>query len=255
MAKSPGLPMEVHDHFRKANALHGYVQSSLGDATKHALETGQELLAAKKETPPGRWEEECERLFDGSVRTAQFYMSFAKNISALPKAQASALLLLEGTLEGAAKAAKKATNPKPKPSPAKPKPPATGSNGDAIGEETEDLHDACDETPVGYGKCPNCGKTKWDEDDEGVSCAACHHPHGEPAGDVDDHRIKAIQTQRSKTVKTAEALMRAFDDLNALYPDKDHDRAIDASKAVASVRQIGIIPTCQALLLIARGWK
>ncbi|HUT87897.1 MAG TPA: hypothetical protein VMY37_00230, partial [Thermoguttaceae bacterium] len=95
MAKKSNLPIEVHDHFRKANLLHGYVVKGLGEATQHALETGRELLAAKQTIPHGSWETECKRLFDGTLRTAQFYMQFTRDVSALPKAQESALLLLE----------------------------------------------------------------------------------------------------------------------------------------------------------------
>jgi len=111
MAKKSNLPMEVHDHFRKANVLHGYVQKHLEDAAKHALKTGNELLAAKTAVPHGSWETECGRLFDGSPRTAQFYMRFAKDFGRLKSAGQSALLMLEGTLEGAAKAAKRAAKP------------------------------------------------------------------------------------------------------------------------------------------------
>ncbi len=113
--KKPDLPIEVHDHFNKANVLHTYVQKDLKGATKHALAAGNELIAAKSTVPHGRWEIECERLFDGSARTAQFYMQFARNISALPKAQSSSLLVLEGSLAGAAKAARKAAKPEKKP--------------------------------------------------------------------------------------------------------------------------------------------
>lgn len=113
MPKKSNLPIEVHDHFRKANVLHGYVTTELGEASQHALETGQELLAAKKAIPHGGWETECNRLFDGSDRTARSYMQFAKNMDALPKRQKSAVLLLEGSIDGAAKAAKKAAKPKP----------------------------------------------------------------------------------------------------------------------------------------------
>jgi len=105
MTKS-NLPAEVHDHFQKANLLHGYVEDSFMETTKHALETGRELLAAKEAVPHKGWESACKRLFDGSLRTAQFYMQFAKNISAL-KAHPGALLL-DGTLKGAANAAKEA---------------------------------------------------------------------------------------------------------------------------------------------------
>ena len=124
MAKKTTLPAETHDHFRKANVLHKYVTRDLTEATQHALEAGQELIAAKALVPHGRWESECSRLFDGSLRTARFYMQFAKNMDALPKTAAHAVLLLEGTMEGAAKAAKAAANPKPSPKPdSSPKPP------------------------------------------------------------------------------------------------------------------------------------
>jgi hypothetical protein len=214
------LPAEVHDHFRKANVLHTYVESSLGEATQHALETGQELLAAKAAIPHGSWEPECDRLFNGSLRTAQFYMRFARDVGALPKAQASALLLLEGTLDGAAKAAKKAARPEPKPKPSS-KPPVAPS----------------DEEPQEYGKCPNCAGTKWETDEDGTACAKCLHPHGEPAGDVDEDRLT---TQQQKAVKTVEAAQRAFDDLHLLRAKEEH-------KEAATI--------CKRLLALAKGWK
>jgi len=72
---------------------------------------------------------------------------------------------------------------------------------------------------------------------DGVSCSKCKHPHGEPAGDVDEDRIK---TQRQKTVKTVEALMRAFDDLHTMLARPEHSEAI---------------ADCKKLLEIAREWK
>lgn len=131
MPKHLTLPGEVHDHFRRANVLHGYVQTSLGAATQHALETGRELLAAKGAIPHGSWESECDRLFDGSARTAQFYMQFSKHVSTIPKAQSVALLVLEGTLVGAAKAAKQATKPP------EPKPPRKGDTPAAVTHDVE----------------------------------------------------------------------------------------------------------------------
>ncbi len=101
--------------------LHGYIEKTLVEASKQALELGQELLAAKKATPPGGWEEACERLFTPSPRTAQRYMQFAKHMEALPKTTNCRILFLEGTFDGAAKAAKKAAKPKPpKPKPDEP---------------------------------------------------------------------------------------------------------------------------------------
>ncbi len=281
MVDKEALPVEVHDHFRKANVLHGYVAEHLASASEHALETGQELLAAKKAVPPGRWEDECERLFAPSLRTAQRYMQFAKHVEALPKTTQLAVLMLEGTLDGAAKAAKKAAKPKtPKPKPDKPidveSKPAEGISdrvavqldGNPIANnqtQLDKLGDLPEEdqlkvvahigekksktvpaamaklkiTPAkpDLGKCPNCAGAKWKDDEDGVSCAKCRHPHGEPAGDADEDRIT---TQRQKTVKTVEALMRAFDDLQVILAKPEHDEAIK---------------TCKQLLKTAKGWK
>lgn len=154
MAKKSNLPAAVHDHFRKANILHTYVQKELGEAAKHALEIGIHLLAAKKAVPHGSWEPECERLFDGSPRTARFYMAFTRDFGKLKTAEKSAVLMLEGTLDGAAKAAKRAANPKTNPEPtAEPREP-TESSGDSGELES----------------CPGCGGTDFFPD--GV-CRAC----------------------------------------------------------------------------------
>lgn len=224
------LPIEVHDHFRKANVLHTYVTTELGEASQHALETGQELLAAKKTVPHGRWETECKRLFDGSLRTAQFYMAFTRDFGKLKSAQKSALLMLEGTLDGAAKAAKKASKPKPSPPKRQPDP------DEPIDVDSESV-DAPETPKPDYGKCPSCAGAKWVEGEEGVSCARCNQPHGEPAGDIDEDRLKI---QRQKTVKTGEALMRAFDDLNTMRARSEYS---------------GAIKTCKGLLKTAREWK
>lgn len=249
MAKNT-LPAEVHDHFRKANLLHGYVEERLGEAIKHALEAGQELLTAKSTIPHGSWEKECDRLFDGSARNARFYMEFAANMAKLPKRRAGAVLLLEHTLKGAAKAVKEAVQqaggkkPRSKPpeeeivdaefeSVEPPEEPGQDDGSERIPEEPSSRppRNGTDK-PADYGKCPNCAGTTWDDDEFGVSCAKCHHPHGEPAGDVDEGRLK---TQRQKTVKTIEALMRAFDDLQCMLARPEHEDAIDVCKELLAV--------------------
>ncbi len=269
MAKKSGLPIEVHDHFRKANVLHTYVQNSLGEATKHALETGQELMAAKQSIPHGVWEEECGRLFDGSARTARFYMQFARDMATLKTAQANAVLFLEGGMDVASKAARKAAAEAGGKQPPKPRKPP---KDDPIDVEFEDAPEA-DQTdldeqepisrpprngkdkPADYGKCPNCAGTKWDTDeDEYISCCKCHHPHGEPAGDVDEDRLT---TQRQKTVKTLEAAMRAFDDLQTMCAKREHGGREDTDNVdiPEAVKDIGVIKVCKGLLKIAKEWK
>ncbi len=115
----------------------------------------------------------------------------------------------------------------------KPKPPSPPSED----EPPEPPQDAPETEPQDYGKCPNCAGVKWTEDEDGVVCKKCNHPHGEPAGDRDEDRIK---TQRQKTIKTAEALLRAFDDLQTMKARPEYDEAILRTKQ---------------LLAIARGWK
>jgi hypothetical protein len=40
------------------------------------------------------------------------------------------------------------------------------------------------EKPVDRGACPNCRSKRWTEGDDGWACSRCHHPWGEPVGDV-----------------------------------------------------------------------
>ncbi len=101
-----------------------------------------------------------------------------------------------------------------------PKPPK-GSQRASSGRGSTDL-----------GKCPNCLGKKWDEDDDGYSCAKCRHPHGEPAGDVDESNVKK---QRALTIKHVEATMRAFDDLQSLAGNGKHGEAIKHCKAALSI--------------------
>ncbi len=237
MAKREPLPAEIHDHFAKANVLHKYVQDDLGEAAKHALETGEYLMAAKLAVPHGSWESECDRLFDGSARLARSYMQFATNMSALPKRQTRAILMLEGTLDGAAKAAKNAANPKPpKPEPAEEPDEPIDVDSEPV-DTGDDVEEEVAETPVDYGKCPNCLGSKWTETDDGVICAKCKHPHGEATGGADEDRVA---TMRQKSRKTAEALMRCFDDLQHMKSNSDYTEAVAG---------------CKRLLAIAKGWK
>lgn len=107
------------------------------------------------------------------------------------------------------------------------RPPRSGTDKPAVVSESVPAEE----------RCPNCAGTKWTEDEFGKSCSRCHHPYGEPAGEVDDDRIGV---QRSKTVKTAEALLRAFDDLQLLLAHDSHEEAVRL---------------CKAVLKLAKGWK
>lgn len=248
MAKTPNLPAEVHDHFAKANVLAGYLKEHFGKSVQYALEIGEHLLAAKASTPPKQWEETCGRIFELSLRQARFCMQLKRNLNALPETAGNAVLYLESTLEGASRAMAKAAKQAAKPDPPKPDEPAPPPADDEVDEsidaefepadESEEPEEEAPPAKPDYGKCPVCAGVKWTEDDDGhVVCAKCHHPHGEPAGDVDKDRIS---TQRQKTVKTLEAAMRAFDDLQTMLAKPGHD---------------GAIKSCKKLIETAKGWK
>jgi len=87
------------------------------------------------------------------------------------------------------------------------------------------------------GRCPVCSAEKWTETDDGVVCSRCNQPHGEPAGDPD---LDRINTLRQKLIKTLEAGMRAFDDIQTICPRPEH---------------AGAITDCKRQLAVARDWK
>ena len=108
------------------------------------------------------------------------------------------------------------------------------SAGEDIGAENDEWDDVEESIPtqkppakVGE-KCPNCLGTKWRDG----ACVKCSQPEGEPAGEVDEDRIGI---QRSKTRKTIEALMRAFDDLHMLCPTAEHQDCIDSCKSMLRI--------------------
>jgi hypothetical protein len=71
---------------------------------------------------------------------------------------------------------------------------------------------------------------------------------------VDEDRIK---TQRQKTVKTVEALVRAFDDLQAMKARKEHGGGAKwrDPDVLATLVDMGALAACQGLLTLAKGWK
>lgn len=93
--------------------------------------------------------------------------------------------------------------------------------------------------PEDLGKCPNCAGKRWKKQEDGATvCKKCGHSHGEPVGERD---LDRIGDQRAVTVKTVEAAIRAFDDLNMLQAKPD-----EHTEAIAS---------CKFLLKTAKGWK
>ncbi len=115
--------------------------------------------------------------------------------------------------------------------------PSPPESDEPIDDDSEPVPDP-EDTPEDYGKCPNCAGERWKVDGDGLACMKCNHPHGEPAGDVDEERIK---TQRQKSRKTVEALMRAIADLHHLKP--------------SPVRCAKAIKDCKRILAALNDWE
>ena len=196
---------------------------------------GEIAKEAKESLVHGEWEAFVENNYSQSLRTVRRWIQFHNSV---PESKTATVADLSAGLKMI-----EAPKPKKKPKPKGGKAGTDSGGTDTQGQEEdpqppeEGTDEQGDEETVDYGKCPNCLGTKWEEDEFGVSCVKCGHPHGEPAGDVDKERIT---TQRQKTVKTAEALMRAFDDLNRLQSSTSHE---------------GAVKLCKAALQIAKSWK
>lgn len=206
------------------NENHKLAQKAGGEAVERAALAGELLKKWKELLPRGVFEEFVDTHFEGSLRTAQLYMQAEKRLTEMPKAQRIALLessnlSITGLISAKGKpGGTRSSSPQ--------SPPRSGpATGEAAGASQD------------YGTCPNCQGKKWDADEFGVSCSKCHHPHGEPVGNADEGKLG---TQRAKTVKTIEALMRAFYDLNRMAARAEH------AEAIAS---------CKSLLTTAKGWK
>jgi len=239
MSNTPAITSEAADHFRKANVLHRYVTRDLENATKYALETGQELLAAKKIIPHGSWEEKCGKLFDGNARTARFYMQFAKDMGALPKTAGSAVLMLEGTLDGAAKAARKAVREKDTPEtppPPTPNPdiPGDDSGDDASPDPLEDWVFEDDDRPEQDGKGKNRGDKSGTPTRGGSGKKSGQTDPTPPVVEVSDAE-KARYTV-GLWVTTLDAMLSkspTIDEFRKLYPSPQGDKAV---KLIADAR-------------------
>jgi hypothetical protein len=248
------------------NALHRETLKSGNEMMRNAVSCGErleELKAILKASKTTTFENWVNQNLDFTDRAARSYIKLFTDLGKLPKPERRSVLETADSIAEARRliaATLTPDTPKPAPAPsvsATAPPPASpvattnndrsttssDSSGGGADEPTAEVYDL-DEPPeeptaeeVDYGKCPNCAGTKWTEDEDGVCCAKCRHPHGEPTGGADEDRIK---TQRQKTIKTVEALQRAFDDLHLLLPRPEHPKAEEG---------------CKVLLRMARGWK
>lgn len=232
-------------------------QKAASDAIERGVLVGELLAKWKELLPHGRFETFVDTHFEGSTRTAQLYMQAAKRLTECSKAQRIALLDGEVTVKGligsirSTPVAAGREARKPAGTPATPKggsnPPATAVSGkddrtDSPGttpqEPSTGQSGSDTDNPVDLGICPNCGGKKWTQDEFGASCAKCNHPHGEPVGDQDEQRVGV---ERSKAIKTVEALMRSVCDLGRLLPKPKE--------------QAHLIAQCKLILTELRAWK
>ena len=84
------------------------------------------------------------------------------------------------------------------------------------------------------GKCPNCGHAKWDSDDDGHSCAKCHHPHGEPVGDRSESESAELgRKNRQLCNSLRDKLARAICDYHEVVPNRaERDRLVKVVQGV-----------------------
>src|SRR4051812_10212213 len=77
-AFSPSLSVAVGNLAAEIDREHRACTAALADAVTHAIRAGQLLLETKEAVPHGGWLRWLADNFDGSVRTAQTYMRFAR---------------------------------------------------------------------------------------------------------------------------------------------------------------------------------
>ena len=228
------------------NANHRECLRAGNETIQHAVQAGELLLQVKSLVPHGQFEKWVKQYCDFSHDVAKGYMALQRQLSTFSKGERAHLLDTAGSVTSLKKLLKPKENSKSSPK----RSPTSGFSTSAETAEKPDTDDPTPEPEIEAetehepeaepepDKCPNCAGVKWKEDEDGKFCSKCNHPYGEPAGDVDDKRIGDM---RSKTIKTTEALLRAFDYLHHLKP-----KSAEHKEAVAG---------CKALLKTARAWK
>jgi len=223
------------------NANHRECLRAGNETIQHAVAAGELLLQVKSLVPHGTFQKWVEQYCDFSHDVANGYMALHRQLAVFSKSERARILDTSGSVTSLKKLLKPKENGKSSPK----RSPQTGfstsaetaEKPDEPEPETEAETEQEPEAEPEPEKCPNCCGTKWKEDEDGKFCAKCNHPYGEPVGDVDEQWIK---DQRSKTIKTAEALLRAFDDLHTMLPKSNHAE---------------VAATCKGLIKTARGWK
>ncbi len=230
MPKSLGTELTALKTVKSFNDLAQRAADKASDSLTLAWKAGELAQEAKATMKHGEWVKFVGRHYVVGHSTVTRWMQFHANV---PE---SKLCTVHNLAAGI-----KMLEPPKKRKKRKSKPPGAGS-GTSGGDSTDSTTEAPEVAVTiadepGTGKCPNCGKLKWDEDEDGFSCKACMHPWGEPAGDPD---VKPFKLQKKATVSYLDYAQRAVNDLNDLKSNPKRDE---------------IIKHIQAALKIVKEWK
>ena len=196
----------------KVNYHHGEVLRSGDEMLVQAIAAGDALLRLKEIIPHGDFGGYVKENLIPSVRMVQYYMKASKDLGRLPKYERRSYLEASAGVKSLSNAVAKMINPPeedpPAPSPPPPSEPCTAAEPPESKETLEDADEPC----------ANCGGIEWVQSNGSTDfdeCSACGHPHGEPAGDLDEGD-EGWKIQKKKTLKTIQAAVRAVDDLHKL---------------------------------------
>ncbi len=187
MPKSPGNELTALKTVKSFNDLAQRAADKAVDSLTLAWKAGGLAQTAKDSMPHGEWMKFVKTHYVVDQSTVVRWMKFHADV---PE---SKLRVVRNLAAGT----KMLEAPKPKGKKTKPKPKTTAPTASPP-DSTENTSEATEAPGVdveapGTGKCPNCQKSKWEEDEDGFSCVECRHPWGEPAGDVDDNQFKRKQ--------------------------------------------------------------
>lgn len=229
---------------KEIKSCHQMAISKVREGFEFAIKCGELLTEAKAKLEHGNFGGFVEQYFEFSHKTACSYMKLHKDLDALPKLTRASILKSADSISGIQKllpAPEKKTKPGKGGSGAGSAPGKGGKAAPKPDTPDTETPTGVDEPPApgmdspdGPEKCPNCGGANYDRDEDGSYCQDCK----EPLADAGDEKVK---TQRQKTVKTCEALGRAFDDMDTMLPKP--------TKHAES--EVGV----KALLKLAKGWK
>ena len=231
-------PTDLAKLASEINDLHDRATEAARTAIDHARECGELLIQAKDQIGHGGFLPWLEADCRVKPRQAQKYMKLAREGAAIDaKCASNAHLTIDRVLR-LLDSGEKLTQQEP----------AEVAGGTTRSDENATLSysgDPFDEDADPFGEeweGEEDGRTDSDGQDAQQELPPRPPRKGkdESGGSPERTPAEEFKIQRSKTIKTAEALMRAFDDLNRLRKSREHTPAIEG---------------CKALLIKAKNWN